>query len=78
MPNYHRMDLGIDFIKKKKTLTRTWSLGAYNVYNRNNAFFLFEGSEPVTNPDGSLGQKTVLQQASLFPIIPYINLKYDF
>ena len=77
-PEYHRLDLGIDFIKKKKSFTRTWSLGAYNVYNRNNAFFLFTESEVQQGPDGEISSQTVLKQASLFPIIPYINLQYEF
>jgi TonB-dependent Receptor Plug Domain/CarboxypepD_reg-like domain len=68
-PSYNRMDIGIDFTKKKKHYERTWSYGAYNVYNRKNAFFLF-----LQTSDG----KTNLKQASLFPIIPYINYSFKF
>jgi hypothetical protein len=68
-PSYNRGDIGIDFTKKKKRHERTWSYGAYNIYNRKNAFFLFlETNNNVTK----------LKQASLFPIIPYINYSFKF
>ncbi len=70
MPAYHRLDLGINFRKQKKYGKRTWSLGAYNVYNRKNPFFLrFE-----QKADG----EQALFQYSLFPIIPSISYKYEF
>ena len=34
MQAYHRLDLGANFRKKKKWGERTWSIGAYNAYNR--------------------------------------------
>ena len=41
LPDYHRMDIGISFHKEKKRITRTWSFGAYNVYNRQNALWIY-------------------------------------
>lgn len=75
MNAYHRMDIGINFVKKKKRHTRTWSFGAYNTYNQNNPFFLFTGNEYNSSTGES---KTVLKQASLFPIIPYFNYSFEF
>ena len=34
MNPFHRLDLGVNFHKKKKKYLRTFSVGAYNVYNR--------------------------------------------
>ena len=73
MRSYHRFDLGISFVKKKKRHTRTWSIGAYNTYNRQNPFFVFEDTD---NVNGEREYK--LKQASLFPIIPYINYSFKF
>lgn len=70
MPNYHRMDLGINFHKKKKRGTRTWNISIYNVYNRKNPFFLYTGHNN--------GGDTVLKQVSLFPILPSISYSYKF
>jgi len=75
MPNYHRFDFNVNFHKEKKWGKRTWSVGAYNVYNRQNPFFLFYSYEYDFN--GNNSQK-VLKQASLFPIIPYVSYSFKF
>ncbi len=79
MKSYHRLDLGVDFIRKRKHFTRTFSLGAYNVYSRKNPFFMnienWYGQNPGTQePTVS----KILVQYSLFPIIPYFNLNFKF
>lgn len=79
MPAYHRLDLGINFRKETKWGERTWSIGAYNVYNRKNAFYLQFSSEyqPV-GTSNVVTYKTVLKQYSLFPIIPSISYSFKF
>lgn len=76
-PSYNRLDVGIDFIKKKKHWTRTWSLGAYNAYNRNNPFFLFLQTD-VEFVNGQSVENSSLRQASLFPLIPYLTYSFKF
>ncbi len=62
---YHRMDIAINFIKKKETLTRTWQLSIYNAYNKKNAFYYeYEGLN--------------LKKHVLFPFIPSINYRIEF
>jgi outer membrane receptor for ferrienterochelin and colicin len=85
MPAYHRMDLGMNFHKKKKYGTRTWSYSIYNVYNRQNPFMLNWGTKgggsvynPVTGQNVQQPTETVLKQFSLFPIIPSISYSYKF
>jgi hypothetical protein len=80
MGNYHRMDIGINFKKQKKYYHRTWSFGAYNVYSRNNPFFIYLGSEPADfDPvTGATSFKPALKQVSLFPIIPYATWTATF
>ncbi|MGK0366322.1 MAG: hypothetical protein ACI85O_003395 [Saprospiraceae bacterium] len=73
-PAYHRMDIGISFKKQKRWWMRTWSFGAYNVYNRQNPFFLQLDTERDSNGD----RRTVLKQTSLFPVIPYVNWSFEF
>lgn len=70
MPAYHRLDLGINMTKKLKWAERTWSFGAYNVYNRKNPFYLYFGYDSQNN--------RVLKQISLFPIIPSFRLSFKF
>lgn len=73
MPSYNRLDVGVEFTKKKRRYTRTWAFGAYNAYNRKNPFFLF------TDYEFKNGQtKRVLKKASLFPVIPYFAWSFKF
>ncbi len=69
MPAYHRLDLNFNYKKKKKYGEQIWSFGAYNVYNRQNPFFINFGTK---------NGKPVLYQYSLFPIIPSISYSFAF
>ena len=72
MPNYHRLDIGVNFHKEKKRITRTWSFGAYNVYNRKNPLWIYwDDSEQFAN-------KNALYQISLYQIIPYFSYSFKF
>jgi len=75
MKPYHRMDIGMEISKQKKRYKRTWSLGAYNVYNNQNPFFIFVDSEFDNNTGTS---ENVLKQASLFPVLPYFAWRFEF
>jgi outer membrane receptor for ferrienterochelin and colicin len=72
MPAYHRLDIGINFRKQLKWGERVWSIGAYNLYNRKNPFYLQFDQD--YNPDGTTN--TVLKQYSLFPIIPSVSYSF--
>ncbi len=72
MPAYHRLDIGLNFHKETKWGTRTWSVGAYNTYNRKNPFFLDFDEEYVADGPNNV----VLKQYSLFPIIPSISYAF--
>lgn len=81
MRDYHRLDLGISFKKKKKNGLRTWSFGGYNIYARANPLYIYLGSTNVTKGDGSgliTGYRPALKQVTLFPFIPYVTYKYEF
>jgi outer membrane receptor for ferrienterochelin and colicin len=75
---YHRLDVGINFVKKKKSWTRTFSVGAYNAYANNNPFYIYFGDKDTIDANGNYTTKRVLKQASLFPLIPYITWTADF
>ncbi|MCB9307207.1 MAG: TonB-dependent receptor [Lewinellaceae bacterium] len=75
MRAYHRLDVGVDFTKKKQHHERTWSFGAYNAYSRKNPFFLLLENE-YDNSNNT--RKPVLKQISLFPVIPYFSYSFKF
>lgn len=72
MAPYHRLDFSINRHKKKKWGRVTWSAGAYNVYARQNPYFLYFSTN-------AYGRKQ-LKQVSLFRMIPTISwsFKFDF
>lgn len=70
MRSYHRLDLSFSFWKDKKWGQRKWTLGVYNVYSRQNPFFMELGRDKN-------GNKKFLQY-SLFPIIPSISYSFKF
>ncbi len=70
-PAYHRLDMNINFKKKKKWGERTWSVGFYNAYSRQNPFFLY--TEYVWQEE-----RDAVKQLSIFPIIPSVSWSFKF
>lgn len=79
MQSYHRLDVGVNFTKQKKRFLRTWALGAYNLYNNNNPFFVYLGTDNEYDPaTGNTTSAPAFKQVSLFPLIPYITYTAEF
>ena len=70
MPAYHRLDISVNLHKDNRLGHRTWSLGLYNAYSRQNPFaiFLNEDFDGTTN----------LKQISLLPILPFVSYNLAF
>ncbi|RQO31862.1 TonB-dependent receptor [Taibaiella sp. KBW10] len=68
---YHRMDIGIQFMKQKKKGTRTWEISFYNIYNRQNPFFY-----AIEQADFSTDKN--LYKYTIFPFIPSITYSFKF
>jgi len=76
MPAYHRMDIGLNFHKKKKKYERTWSLNIYNLYSRRNPFYVKFALTHNNVASGII--KGEFTQLSLFPIIPSVSYSFKF
>jgi hypothetical protein len=72
MRDYHRLDLGVSFIKKKRWGERVWNVSVYNAYNRLNPFYMDIRS------NYEAGGKKMLVQYSLFPAIPSFSYGFKF
>jgi hypothetical protein len=70
LPDYHRLDIAIQFKRSFIKADRVISFGIYNAYNRKNPFFLFWDK----STDGALK----LYQVTIFPIMPNISVAYTF
>lgn len=69
LPNYHRLDVGVNFTKQREKSTRIWRVGFINAYNQHNPFYLYVGWE-VNRP--------VIKQVSIFPVLPSVSYTVNF
>jgi hypothetical protein len=74
---FHRMDVAIQFHKKKKRHERTWEFGVYNVYNRRNPFF-YDISEDSKFDGKTITTTNTLKRYSLFPFLPSFSYNFKF
>lgn len=76
---YHRLDLGVNFHKKKRWGMRTWNVSIYNAYNQMNPFMVYPSNEINYNSStGDTNSRDVLKQITLFPIIPSVSYTIKF
>ncbi|WP_375578762.1 TonB-dependent receptor [Marivirga tractuosa] len=71
MGDYHRLDIGINFIKQKRKGERIWNISIFNIYNRKNPYFYFLERNDI---EGQLS----LKQQSLFPFLPSFSYTFSF
>ena len=72
---YHRLDISLQFHKKKKKYDRYWDITFYNIYNHLNAFFY---QQKVVEEPGTQQSKIILEKVSLLPIIPSVSYNFKF
>jgi hypothetical protein len=73
--DYHRLDVSFSY-KKPRTIFRRryqseWVFGAYNIYSRQNPYFVYMTVEP-------LSQKPKAMQVSLLPIVLDATFNFKF
>jgi len=73
MPDYHRLDIGLTWIKKKtEKFESSWNFSVYNAYARENAYAInFQ-----VDPNDATKMQAV--QLSLFRIVPSITYNFKF
>ena len=74
MDAYHRLGVSASLESKKNKFRNwkgIWNFGVYNLYNRNNPYFV------TTGRDNETGQR-VFRQFSLFPMIPSVSYQFKF
>ena len=79
MDAYHRLDLGVSFIRQTRWGESRWIISLYNAYGRQNPFYIDVERREVYNPAiGQYTEKTKFVQYSLFPVIPSISYHFKF
>ncbi len=73
--NYHRLDVSAIYNKPrilfKKKYDSEWVFGIYNLYSRQNPYFVYLTTDPIT-------KVPVAKQVSLLPILPSIGYNFKF
>ncbi|MDO9154436.1 MAG: TonB-dependent receptor [Paludibacter sp.] len=78
-PDYHRLDVGVNFHKQKKHGRRTWNISVYNAYNQMNPFLIYTSTKTDHNiSTNTFTSRKVLNKLTLFPVIPSISYAYKF
>lgn len=83
MPDFHRLDLALNFSREKKWGEQTWTLSIFNLYNRKNPYYLYLAREEVIQKEGNNGiiltsGNLHLYQKSLFPFFPSFAYSFKF
>ncbi len=73
-PAYHRLNVGMNFTKEKKFGQRVWNISIYNLYNRNNPFFLTYKihDEAFHTPENGVGE---YKNFSFFGFLPSVSYR---
>jgi TonB dependent receptor/CarboxypepD_reg-like domain/TonB-dependent Receptor Plug Domain len=73
--NYHRLDISASYKKARKLFGKKyeseWVFGAYNLYSRLNAYFVYLEPNPQT-------KQPQARQVSLLPIVPSVSFNFKF
>ncbi|MCB9288724.1 MAG: TonB-dependent receptor [Lewinellaceae bacterium] len=78
LPDYHRLDLSATFTPKpdsEKRFTSSWAFSIYNVYSRQNPFFIYYDLQ--SDPAAGSAQATAYK-VSLFPVIPSVTWNFSW
>ncbi|GLR18350.1 TonB-dependent receptor [Portibacter lacus] len=68
LPSYHRFDISLNYNKRLGRFLLNANVGAYNAYNRQNPYYIYLFQNPRT-------EEYNLRQISVFPILPYLNVR---
>jgi len=74
LPNYHRLDVVLNFIKKKKRGERTWTISVKNIYDKRNVSYISFGSYTNMIKDNSYS----MRKLCFYPFMPNISYSYKF
>lgn len=80
MPAYHRLDIGMNYTRKKDRSARygVWNFSIYNLYNRMNAFKLYVETDVNKDASGRNIYTKRLRKITLFPVLPSFSYTYYF
>ena len=81
LPPSHRLDLGVNFTKRRLHGERTWNFGIYNVYGRRNPNMVeydINGSIYASNSSSEYYARVKVKKTSFLVCVPSFSYTYRF
>ncbi len=79
LPPSHRLNIGVNYHKKKRRGESILNFGVYNAYNRLNPNFVYYKEDTKGDSESSLyTRKAKLKSVTILPIIPSFSYTYNF
>lgn len=79
LPDYMRVDLGVNFHKQKKHGIRTWNISVYNATNQKNPFLVMpSNSDRYDETTNTYTSEKKLKKLTIFTILPSVSYSYKF
>lgn len=78
LPASHRLNVGVNFRKKKKKGERVWTVSAYNLYNYRSADFVIISSNKKNAGGRIYNRDITLKMVTILPILPSVGYSYNF
>ena len=79
IPPSHRLNLGVNYHKKKRHGESVWNLSVYNVYNQMNPNFVFMDYGSDYDENGNYtGTSLKMNKITILPILPSLSYTFNF
>ncbi len=71
LPAYHQLSVNGEYSFRMFGTKANLNFGIYNIYNRKNPFYLYTTNNPNTSTP-------TIKKVSIFPVMPFVNLKWQW
>ncbi len=78
MSDYHRLDIGIEWRKKRPKWESKWVFSVYNTYWHKNPYYVTATTDRTFENGVLVDSKRVFKEISILPIIPSISYGFKF
>lgn len=76
---FHKLDIAYRTKKAKRKFDRTWEFGVYNLYGRQNPYYVFYGTETIfSTTEPFVRNERTLREYSFLIWLPYIGYQISF
>lgn len=76
---FHKLDIAYRTKKAKRKFDRTWEFGVYNLYGRQNPYYVFYGTQTIfSTTEPFVRNERTLREYSFLVWLPYVGYQISF